>query len=93
MPRSGPGARMTAASASRAAWTTICSTNVFCSERGATHLIAPQIEGAEGKIAVATARQIGLRALVPTDCRSLTGSYFAATRRPACRPTPHRVTI
>lgn len=51
----------------------------FLCERGATHLLAPQIEGAEGKIAVTTARQLGLRALVPTDCRSLTGTYFAAT--------------
>ena len=50
----------------------------FLRERGATHLMAPQIEAAEGKIAVATARQMGLRAMVPTDCRSLTGSYFAA---------------
>ena len=51
----------------------------FLLDRSATHLLAPQIEGAEGKIAVATARQLGLRALVPTDCRSLTGTYFAAT--------------
>jgi len=50
----------------------------FLQERGATHLMVPQIEGAEGKIAVATARQLGLRAMVLTDCRSLTGSYFAA---------------
>lgn len=50
----------------------------FLLERGATHLMAPQIEAAEGKIAVATARQLGLWAMVPTDCRSLTGSYFAA---------------
>jgi len=50
----------------------------FLTERGATHLLAPHIEGGEGKIAVATARQLGLRVMIPTDCRSLTGSYFAA---------------
>ncbi len=50
----------------------------FLNERGVTHLMSPQIEAAEGKIAVATARQLGLRAMVLTDCRSLTGSYFAA---------------
>ena len=50
----------------------------FLIERGATHFLAPQIEGAEGKIAVATARQLGLSVMVPIDCRSLTGTYFAA---------------
>ena len=50
----------------------------FLQERGATHLMAPHIEAAEGKIALATARQLGLWAMVPADCRSLTGSYFAA---------------
>jgi hypothetical protein len=50
----------------------------FLQERGATHFMAPHIEDAEGKIAVATARQLGLRAMLPADCRSLTGSYFAA---------------
>jgi hypothetical protein len=49
----------------------------FLIDRGATHFLAPQIEGAEGKIAVATARQLGLSVLVPIDCRSLTGTYFA----------------
>ena len=49
----------------------------FLIERGATHFLAPQIEGAEGKIAVATARQLGLSVMVPIDCRSLTGTFFA----------------
>ena len=49
----------------------------FLTDRGATHFLAPQIEGAEGKIAVATARQLGLSVLMPIDCRSLTGTYFA----------------
>ena len=50
----------------------------FLIERGATHFLAPQIEGAEGKIAVATARQLGLPVMLPIDCRSLTGTFFAA---------------
>lgn len=50
----------------------------FLIERGATHFLAPQVEGAEGKIAVATARQLGLPVMVPQDCRVLTGYYFAA---------------
>ena len=50
----------------------------FLIERGATHFLAPQVEGAEGKIAVATARQLGLSVMVPIDCRSLTGTFFAA---------------
>jgi hypothetical protein len=49
----------------------------FLTDRGATHFLAPVVEGAEGKIAVATARQLGLSVLVPNDCRSLTGAYFA----------------
>ena len=49
----------------------------FLIERGATHFLVPQIEGAEGKIAVATARQLGLSVMVPIDCRSLTGTFFA----------------
>jgi hypothetical protein len=50
----------------------------FLVERGATHFLAPQIEGAEGKIATATARQLGLPVMIPQDCRVLTGYYFAA---------------
>jgi hypothetical protein len=50
----------------------------FLQDRGATHFLVPQIEGAEGKIAVATARQLGIPVMLLTDCRSLTGSYFAA---------------
>ena len=46
----------------------------------------PQIEGAEGKILVATARQLGLSVMVPTDCRSLTGSFFAADANAALPP-------
>jgi hypothetical protein len=49
----------------------------FLTDRGATHFLAPWVEGAEGKIAVATARQLGLSVLIPIDCRSLTGTYFA----------------
>jgi hypothetical protein len=50
----------------------------FLIERGTTHFLAPQIEGAEGKIAVATACQLGLPVMLPIDCRSLTGTFFAA---------------
>jgi hypothetical protein len=51
----------------------------FLTDRGATHFLAGGvIEGAEGKIAVATARQLGLSIMVPIDCRSLTGTFFAA---------------
>ena len=49
----------------------------FLIERGATHFLAPQVEGAEGKIAVATARQLGLSVMLPIGCRSLTGTFFA----------------
>ena len=50
----------------------------FLIDRGATHFLAPQIEGSEGKIAAATARQLGLSVMVPQDGRSLTGTFFAA---------------
>ena len=58
----------------------------FLTERGATHLLIPQIEGAEGKILVATARQLGLAVMVPLDCRSLTGTFFAADANAALPP-------
>ena len=57
----------------------------FLIDRGATHLLAPQVEGAEGKIAVATARQLGLSVMLPIDCRSFTGTFFAAD---ACAGLP-----
>jgi hypothetical protein len=50
----------------------------FLVDRGATHFLAPQVEGAEGKIAVATARQLGLPVMVPHDGRLLRGTFFAA---------------
>lgn len=58
----------------------------FLAERGATHFLVPQIEDAEGKIAVATARQLGIPVMLLTDCRSLTGSYFAADAHAALPP-------
>ncbi len=58
----------------------------FLADRGATHLLIPQIEGAEGKILVATARQLGLSVMVPLDCRSLTGTFFAADANAALPP-------
>ena len=63
----------------------------FLIERGATHFLAPQIEGAEGKIAVATARQLGLTVMVPQDCRVLTGYLFSPpTLTQVCRLTQRR---
>ena len=58
----------------------------FLIDRGATHLLVPQIEGAEGKVLVATARQLGLAVMVPLDCRSLTGTFFAADANAALPP-------
>ncbi len=58
----------------------------FFVDRGITHFLVPQIEGAEGKIAVATARQLGIPVLLMTDCRSLTGSYFAADAHASLPP-------
>ena len=58
----------------------------FLIDCGATHLLVPQIEGAEGKILVATARQLGLAVMVPLDCRSLTGTFFAADANAALPP-------
>jgi hypothetical protein len=63
----------------------------FFRDRGATHFLVPQIEDAEGKIAVATARQLGIPVMLVTDCRSLTGSYFAADAHAAlpAHAVPH----
>ena len=67
----------------------------FLIERGATYFLAPQIEGAEGKIAVATARQLGLPVMVAAGFPLAYGHFFrrrclrksagsrSAARRPA----------
>ena len=63
----------------------------FLIERGATHFLAPQIEGAEGKIAVATARQLGLPVMVPIGLPLAYGQLFSPpTLTRVCRLTQRR---
>jgi capsular polysaccharide biosynthesis protein len=49
----------------------------FLVRRRATHLFMPTIETPEAKIAVATARELGLGVIVPSDMRNVGGVYFS----------------
>lgn len=50
----------------------------FLASRGATHLLALNVESPDAKIAIAAARELGLGVMMATDLRSLTGTMFAS---------------
>ncbi len=52
----------------------------FLADRGATHLLMPLIETPEAKIAVAAARELGVRVIAPVDMRNITGTMFSSDR-------------
>jgi hypothetical protein len=56
----------------------------FLVERHVTHLLMPYVETFDAKIAVAAAREIGIRVISPVDLRNLTGTMFATD----CVETP-----
>jgi hypothetical protein len=50
----------------------------FLKESGASHLLTPNAESPDGKIAIAAAKELGMRVLCPSDLRNLTGTMFAS---------------
>jgi hypothetical protein len=50
----------------------------FYRERKVTHLLMPTIESSGAKIAVGTAKELGIRVLALTDMRNLAGTCFAS---------------
>jgi hypothetical protein len=42
-----------------------------------THALVSQVEGFDGKVFIATARELGIEAVVPTSCRNLGGIFFS----------------
>jgi len=49
----------------------------FLIDRRATHLLMSNVETPDAKIAVAAAREIGVRVIAPIDSRNLSGTYFS----------------
>jgi hypothetical protein len=56
----------------------------FLTDRGVTHLLMPVIETFDAKIAVAVAKEIGVRVIAPVDLRNLSGTMFTTD----CHETP-----
>lgn len=48
----------------------------MCSFRP-THALVSQVEGFDGKVFIATARELGVEVVVPTSCRNLGGIFFS----------------
>jgi hypothetical protein len=56
----------------------------FLVKRGATHILMPVVETLDAKIAIAAAREVGIKVIAPVDLRNLTGTIFSVD----CIETP-----
>lgn len=53
----------------------------FMSDFRPTHALVSQVEGFDGKLFIACARELGVELVVPTHCRNLGGIYFSPDDR------------
>lgn len=53
----------------------------FAAKFSPTHALVSQVEGLDGKIFIACAREMGASVIVPTHCRSLGGIFFSPDDR------------
>lgn len=49
----------------------------FMHSFGPTHALVSQVEGFDGKVFIAAAREYGAEVVVPTSCRNLGGTFFS----------------
>lgn len=49
----------------------------FVSHFKPTHALVSQVEGFDGKVFIAVAKELGVEVVVPTSCRNIGGIYFA----------------
>lgn len=55
---------------------------------GPTHALVSQVEGFDGKVFIAAAREYGAEVVVPTSCRNLGGTFFRRMMSSRCRCMP-----
>ena len=53
----------------------------FMSDFGPTHALVSQVEGFDGKLFIACARELGVELVVPTHCRNMSGIFFSPDDR------------